>query len=100
ETVLNNGVAIAISQMVAPNCNGVNTGQITIAASGGTPSYTYLWSNGNTTISIANVTAQSYSVTVADALSCSATATYALNAIDWYFYTYLTSNAANCGNNG
>ncbi|MBL0287138.1 MAG: SprB repeat-containing protein [Bacteroidetes bacterium] len=30
-------------------CFGTNTGTATVVVSGGTPGYTYLWSNGQTT---------------------------------------------------
>lgn len=51
-------------------CTAAN-GSASIAASGGTPSYTYLWSPGaSTASSITNVTAGNYNVTVTDANGC------------------------------
>lgn len=41
-----------------------------IVVSGGTPGYSYLWSNGSTLDSIFNITGGSYSVTVTDANNC------------------------------
>lgn len=56
------------------NCNGGNNGSASVSASGGTPSYNYLWSNGNTTTGISNISAGTYSVKVTDANGCSSTA--------------------------
>ncbi len=52
------------------NCYGEATGSITsdvIGLPGSTPPYTYLWSNGETTPNISNLTAGIYELTVTDA---------------------------------
>ncbi len=51
-------------------CFGGNTGAINITPAGGTPGYTYLWSNGATTQDINGLTAGSYNVTVTDINGC------------------------------
>ena len=48
------------------SCNGLTDGSISVDISNGTPTYTYLWSNGETTASISNLSAGNYSVTVTD----------------------------------
>jgi len=50
-------------------CYGANNGTASANASGGTAPYTYNWSNGQTTPTIANLAPGNYSVTVTDA-SC------------------------------
>ncbi|TDO73284.1 putative secreted protein (Por secretion system target) [Flavobacterium chryseum] len=55
------------------SCFGGSNGTATIAATGGTPSYTYLWSNGATTASATGLLAGTYSVTITDANSCTRT---------------------------
>ena len=45
-------------------------GSITAFGSGGTPPYTYLWSNGGTTATISGLTSNWYDVTVTDANGC------------------------------
>ena len=49
-----------------PTCNRYSDGEITILPSGGFPPYTYQWSNGDTTQTISNLLAGTYSVTVTD----------------------------------
>lgn len=61
----------------SPNivCFGASNASLTVTASGGTPGYSYLWSTGQTTQTISNQPAGTYSVTVTDANECTATAT-------------------------
>ncbi|MXV53239.1 DUF11 domain-containing protein [Pedobacter sp. HMF7647] len=51
-------------------CNGLNNGTATVNPSGGTPPYTYQWSNGGTTKTISNLAPGSYTVTVKDVNGC------------------------------
>lgn len=51
---------------------GSSNGSATVTASGGTPGYTYLWSNGETSAAAGNLAAGNYSVTVTDANGCPA----------------------------
>ncbi len=53
--------------------NGGNDGTATVTPSGGTPPYTYLWSDGQTTATATNLTAGSYTVTVTDDNGCTTT---------------------------
>ncbi|HTB31367.1 MAG TPA: T9SS type A sorting domain-containing protein, partial [Bacteroidia bacterium] len=57
-----------------PICVGGGNGTITVNASGGTPGYTYLWSNGetNTTMTVVSAT---YTVKVSDVHGCNASST-------------------------
>ncbi|RKX19309.1 MAG: hypothetical protein DRP35_07930, partial [Candidatus Zixiibacteriota bacterium] len=60
-------------------CHGGNNGYIDLTAMGGTPPYSYLWSNGQTTQDIGTLTAGGYSVTVTDANGCQETISHLLN---------------------
>ncbi len=51
-------------------CNGGCNGTATATASGGTPAYTYKWSNGETTATANNLCAGNYTVVVTDANGC------------------------------
>ena len=58
----------------AVSCAG-NDGTAQATVTGGTGAYTYAWSNGQTSSTIAGLAINSYGVTVTDANGCTATAT-------------------------
>jgi len=51
-------------------CPNIPDGYIYLHRSGGTPEYTYLWSNGQTTQDLINVVSGTYHVTVTDSHGC------------------------------
>jgi gliding motility-associated-like protein len=60
----------------APLCNGDCNGSSSASVAGGTAPYTYSWApNGQTTATITNQCAGSYTLTVTDSNSCTVTAT-------------------------
>jgi ELWxxDGT repeat protein len=62
---------------VQRTCIGSNTGSISVVVSGGSPSYSYLWTGpgtySSTQSSISGLAAGNYSVTVTDSKGCTAT---------------------------
>ncbi len=54
-------------------CHGGNTGKAISTVYGGTTPYTYLWSNGQTTGTLSNVSAGTYTLTVNDKNGCGST---------------------------
>ncbi|TNE60996.1 MAG: T9SS type A sorting domain-containing protein [Bacteroidetes bacterium] len=54
-------------------CAGATDGSIELTVDGGTPGYTYQWSNGATTQNLVNVAAGDYTVTITDSNSCTQT---------------------------
>jgi gliding motility-associated-like protein len=71
---------LALSSSVTNvTCAGGNDGSISITATGGTSPFTYLWSNGNSTSQISNLSSQTYSITVTDSKACMKTATFTID---------------------
>ena len=64
------GVTAMIMSSTNVSCNGGFNGAVIANASGGTPTYTYAWSNGASNTSLNGLFAGSYTVTVTDANGC------------------------------
>ena len=60
-------------EMMSPSCHDASDGSIEISTSGGSGSYTYLWSNGQTEAMATELVEGEYSVTVTDIKDCSIT---------------------------
>jgi hypothetical protein len=60
----------ATSVTTDPICPGGNSGMVDLSVTGGTPGYTYLWSNGATTEDISAVMAGTYTVAITDSNGC------------------------------
>ena len=75
-------------------------GCIVVSATGGTPGYTYLWSNGATGDSICNVPVGAISVSVTDQNGCTASAAFTITTrsitIDTVSTTPATCQAGGC----
>jgi hypothetical protein len=76
-------ITTPIGGLAPPKCFGGNDGQITLSVSKGTPGYTYSWSGpagpaGNTN-PLPNLSAGTYTVTVADSKGCTAVQFFVLN---------------------
>jgi hypothetical protein len=80
-----------------PACPGSASGTATVVASGGTPPYTYLWSNGATTASVGNLLGGTYGVTVTDSQMCTATASVTLVAPPQLIINLVTQNVLCAG---
>jgi SprB repeat len=61
-----------------PLCGGASNGNITSTVLGGTPSFTYLWSDASTNSDLLNVVAGTYTLTVTDASLCSISMSHTL----------------------
>lgn len=69
-TVSQPTLMVVTNSVVDVKCGGDLSGSISLEVNGGTPSYTYSWSNKASTSSISNVAAGKYSVAVSDANQC------------------------------
>jgi len=61
---------------------GYSNGSVDLTAGGGTPPYSYSWSNGEISEDLSNVAAGTYTVTVLDDHGCTAEATAIVNNTD------------------
>ncbi|MBL7795545.1 MAG: T9SS type A sorting domain-containing protein [Saprospiraceae bacterium] len=68
-------LATAVGTSADVTCPGRTDGQASMIAGGGTPGYSYLWSNGQTGAQNTNLPAGQSGFTVTDANGCTATAT-------------------------
>jgi hypothetical protein len=93
-------LVIAVNKTDA-NCNTSN-GSITASPTGGTGSYTYKWSTGQTTASITGLAAGSYTIDVTDANGCKATETVNVNNTGAPTLSMKSTNVTGCfgGANG
>lgn len=96
--------AIAIALDVTDiDCFGQTTGAVDAAVTGGVTAYTYSWNTTpeQTTASISNLVAGSYSLTVTDANGCTATETATvIEPAELTASTLQTHVSCNGGNNG
>ncbi|HXP49195.1 MAG TPA: gliding motility-associated C-terminal domain-containing protein, partial [Bacteroidia bacterium] len=101
-------VAVLISNAGAPTlsvtqgnekCFGDNIGNATVTATGGTGSYTYSWSGGQTTSAISNLGAGTYTCTVTDGSGCQSFDTVKITQPTALAST-ITPTAAVCGKPG
>jgi uncharacterized protein (DUF2141 family) len=91
---------LSISAVVTDvDCYGNSTGAIDITVTGGTPPYSYLWSNGATTEDINNLPAGIYSVQVTDDENCSGTDSFIIGQPDQMSVSGQVTNVSCYGGN-
>ena len=95
--------ALALSVALTPTdplCNSGDDGMISAMGSGGTPSYSYLWSNGSIDQKITNAEAGiAYTVTVTDANGCTEMSTLTLAEPLALQEDNITTTDADCDSN-
>lgn len=78
---------------------GVNDGTATAQPTGGTPSYTFAWSNNATTQTITGLAPGSYTVTVTDANSCTAIQTVVVSPFNCALTANVSTVNVSCAGN-
>jgi gliding motility-associated-like protein len=78
-------------------CNGNGTGSISLAIAGGNPPLTIVWNTGATTANITSLVAGTYSVTIADASSCSFVQSYTISEPTAIAVVSSVTNTTSCG---
>lgn len=96
---VNASPTVAITATSDPTSCGASDGAITADASGGTPGYTYGWSNGGTGPTLAFLNAGNYFVLVTDDAGCTAATSASLSDVGSSPVTMTTTaiNNAICG---
>ena len=82
------------------SCYGSPNGGSSLNVTGGTLPYTFNWSNADTSANISNLSAGTYTVTVADAHQCSATASATITQPAQITVTTSSTNTTNGQFNG
>ncbi|MBI2968506.1 MAG: gliding motility-associated C-terminal domain-containing protein, partial [Bacteroidetes bacterium] len=88
-------LALTVTGTSDISCNGQCNGSISVSPSGGTPPYTYSWSNGSSGSSAAGLCAGNYQVTVTDANACTAAASATINEPAALF-VFVIADSASC----
>lgn len=94
-------ISITDAELQHISCYGMSDGHIDISVIGGTPAYTYYWSNGASVQDLHGIPAGSYTVTITDANGCFLISTYVIEQPDQLMLT-LDSRDVRCyaGNTG
>lgn len=88
------------SQVKQPLCSGDSTGSISVTPiNSDSELYTYVWSTGDTTQTIAGLAPGSYTVTITDSEGCSRTLSYAITQPAALTLSSVISNSQ-CGEQG
>ncbi|MDB5282644.1 MAG: hypothetical protein JWO06_1719 [Bacteroidota bacterium] len=90
-------VGVNLVNQTAVSCNGGSDGTITVSGTGGTPGYTYVWSNTLAGATDSLLPAGGVTVTVSDANSCTALQSYIITEPTGMSLT-LTEDDAKCFN--
>jgi hypothetical protein len=91
-TLVANPEIVAIPDYSSPDCFGGTNGSIDLSVSGGTPGYTYLWSDGSTLTNRSSLPAGNYSVTITDSRGCTVTEAFSLTEPDEIVPTPVVTN--------
>ena len=90
---------IAPTTSTSETASNANNGTASVFPQGGTPDYSYIWSNNGTTATITNLSPGDYMVTVTDANDCTATSVVTVNSFDCGgFSISLTTQNISCFN--
>ncbi len=95
-TVTQPAILAANASATAETANGANNGTATAAPTGGTPNYTYHWSNNGATATITNLAPGNYTVTVTDLNGCTAVQTVTVNSFNCSLSASIASTNVTC----
>lgn len=84
----NNGCGLVVVVTQSPNGCGLVGPSLTATVTGGTPPYTYYWSNNQNTATICNLTPGTYFLSVVDAQGCVTAETYTIQGTGSCYFSY------------
>ena len=93
---INNDVSYNYSSTIVDDNCGDNTGSIDLIITGGSLPFTFVWSNGESTEDVSNLSEGSYNVIVTDGLGCTRVDTFTLVNVTSFIASGNTSNVS-CG---
>ena len=73
---------VVTSLIAGVQCNGDSTGSISVNVENSTPPVTFIWSNGDTTATVDQLSAGEYTVSISDGAGCFETHTYVITQPD------------------
>jgi gliding motility-associated-like protein len=85
------------------SCFGASDGEVDVSVVGGTPPYSFVWSNGDLSEDLMNISAGAYDLTVIDSMGCAGQLTVTMSQPDELLLQLsspLLSNGANIACNG
>jgi hypothetical protein len=88
---------VATSSVTNVSCNGNTDGTALISVSGGSPGYTYAWSNGDTLVTADSLSPGNYNCTVTDMNGCLRVHTVAITEPFPLVITFSATNVTTCG---
>ena len=91
---------LAVNITATESCPGSDNGTATAVTTGGTPPYSFNWSNGSTTYQAINLSPGNYSVTVTDADGCTAVANTTITQSSPINIAFTTTPVCTGGNYG
>lgn len=96
-TIIEPQLLVLSASLTQPtDCLNAASGTINLIVSGGTPPFTYQWSNGATTENLSGVVAGNYGVTVTDANGCTKSGQFTLIRPNPLTVAVNTQTDANC----
>ena len=96
-TITYTGVVVNYINAVHPDCENTSNGQVEAVATGGTPPYTFYWSNNVQTATLTNQPANTYYLSVTDAADCLIHTSYNLYPTNgWGPHASLYTTPDNC----
>lgn len=99
-TITQPAAALIATTTSVLGCQGFNNSSATAIPAGGTPPYTYSWSNGQTTATIANLPGGNFTCVVTDANNCTVSTSVSLAPTPLNATTSIVPPSCNGGSNG